>query len=113
MGLLLRRLFPRLSRHKPRRDEDLQGRPARPEAEAARANVQAVMVRHYMDRTKEKPTPRRPWDHYSRQWPFRRWGSRRSYTRSHWPAKGRFGNPRWMRAEGVTPLGISSRRIEE
>ncbi len=28
---LLRKLFPRLSRHRARRDEDLQGRPAQPE----------------------------------------------------------------------------------
>lgn len=104
MGLLMRlmrKLFHRLSRHKPRRDEDLQGRPARPEAEAVRARVAEVMVGHYADRTKGGPTRRR--------FRHRGWGRRGSYMRSKWPARGCFGNPRWMRGEGVTPYGISSR----
>jgi len=96
---LVRSLFHRLSRHRPRRDEDLQGRPARPEAEAVQANVQAVMTHHYADRTKERGTPRRK--HFVNR--------RRSYMRSHWSPRGSFGNPRWMRIEGVTPFGISSR----
>jgi hypothetical protein len=80
---LIRRLFRRLSRHRPRRDEDLQGR------------------RRYADRTKETATPRRK--HFDNR--------RRSYMRSHWEPRGRFGNPRWMRAEGVTPFGLSSGRV--
>jgi hypothetical protein len=95
---LVRSLFHRLSRHRSRRDEDLQGRPARPEAEAVRARVQEVYVRRYADRTKERGTPRRK--HFDNR--------RRSYMRSHWSPSGGFGNPRWMRAEGVTPFGISS-----
>ena len=95
--MCLRALAKMLNRHRKRRDEDLQGRPARPEAEAVRARVAEVMVGHYADRTKSGPTRRR----------FRRrgWGRRRSYMRSKWPARGRFGNPRWMRAAGVTPFG--------
>jgi hypothetical protein len=102
MGLLrmLRRLFHRLSRHRARRDEDLQGRPAQPEVQAARAAVEAVMLRRYADRTKIERTPRRK--HFDNR--------RRSYGRSHWEPRGSFGNPRWMRAEGVTPFGISSGR---
>jgi hypothetical protein len=96
---LLRKLFHRLSRHRPRRDEDLQGRPSGPEVEATRARVQEVYVRRYADRTKERGTPRRK--HFDNR--------RRSYMRSHWSPRGSFGNPRWMRAEGVTPFGISSR----
>jgi hypothetical protein len=95
----LRKLFHRLSRHRTRRDEDLQGRPAKPEAEAVRARVEAVMMRRYADRTKERGTPRLK--HFENR--------RRSYMRSHWSPRGCFGNPRWMRAEGVTPFGISSR----
>lgn len=95
---LVRRLFRRLSRHRPRRDEDLQGRPAGSEAEAARARVAELMMRRYADRTKERSTPRRK--HFDKR--------RRSYMRSHWSPRGSFGNPRWMRAEGVTPFGISS-----
>ena len=97
---LVRSLFHRLSRHRPQRDEDLQGRPARPEAEAVQANVQAVMTHRYADRTKERGTPRRK--HFDNR--------RRSYMRSHWSPRGSFGNPRWMRIEGVTPFGISSGR---
>ena len=97
---VVRSLFHRLSRHRPRRDEDLQGRPARPEAEAARARVAELMMRRYADRTKERGTPRRK--HFDNR--------RRSYMRSHWSPRGSFGNPRWMRAEGVTPFGISSGR---
>ena len=96
---LVRSLFHRLSRHLPQRDEDLQGRPARPEAEAAQANVQAVMTHRYADRTKQRGTPRRK--HFDNR--------RHSYMRSHWSPRGSFGNPRWMRIEGVTPFGISSR----
>jgi hypothetical protein len=99
---LLRKLFHRLSRHRPRRDEDLQGRPSGPEVEATRARVQEVYVRRYADRTKNRATPRRRCDVEGR--------GRRNYTRSD--ALGRasgFGNPRWMRAEGVTPFGISAR----
>ncbi len=98
---LLRRLFPRLSRHRTRRDEDLQGRPAQPEVEAARAQVEAVMLRRYADRTKSRSTPGR-----------KGWGNKRIHARSdaYWNRQSRpFGNPRWMRAEGVTPFGISSR----
>jgi hypothetical protein len=97
----LRKLFHRLSRHRTRRDEDLQGRPAQPEAEAVRARVEAVMMRRYADRTKERATPRRRCDVEGR--------GRRSYTRSDVNYGHGFGNPRWMRAEGVTPFGISSR----
>jgi len=93
---LIRRLFSRLSRHRPRRDEDLQGRPARPEVEA-RARV--VKVRQYADRTKETGTPRRK--HFDNR---RRSGPGRKSARG-------FGNPRWMRAEGVTPFGLSSGRV--
>jgi len=96
---LIRKLFHRLSRHRDRRDEDLQGRPARPEVEAARANVQAVKVRRYADRTKETGTPRR-----------KHFDNRRRYGPGRKSASG-FGNPRWMRAEGVTPFGISSGRV--
>jgi hypothetical protein len=92
---LLRKLFPRLNRHRIRRDEDLQGRPAQPEAEAVRARVEAVMQRRYADRTKNRTTPKRP--HWRRGYHFRRL-----------TATG-FGNPRWMRTERVTPFGISSR----
>ena len=103
---LLRKLFPRLNFHRARRDEDLQGRPAQPQAEAARANVQAVMMHRYADRTKSRATRKRPG---FRNYRFGHRGGRTS-------ASG-FGNPRWMRAEGVTPLGISSRpprgRVEE
>ncbi len=99
---LLQKLFRRRSRHKPRRDEDLQGRPARPEVEAAQANVQAVMAHRYADRTKSRATRKRPgFRHYL----FGHRGGRIS-------ASG-FGNPRWMRGEGVTPFGISSRPPRE
>jgi hypothetical protein len=104
MGLLMRlmrKLFHRLSRHKPRRDEDLQGRPAQPEAEAVRARVAEIMLRHYADRTKNRATPRRRRDVEGR--------GRRSYARSDSYRGSGFGNPRWMRGEGVTPYGISSR----
>jgi hypothetical protein len=94
---LIRKLFPRLSRHKGRRDEDLQGRPARPEVEA---NLRAVVAHRYADRTKSRATRKRPgFRHY-------RFGHRGGRT----SASG-FGNPRWMRAEGVTPFGISSGRV--
>jgi hypothetical protein len=93
---LLRKLFRKLSRHRARRDEDLQGRPAQQEAEAVRARVEAVMLRRYADRTKTRPTPRR-----------RHWET--GYHRRRLTISG-FGNPRWMRSEGVTPFGISSGR---
>jgi len=99
---LVRSLFHRLSRHRPQRDEDLQGRPARPEAEAAQANVQAVMTHRYADRTKNRATPRRRCDVEGR--------GRRNYARSDLNHGHGFGNPRWMRIEGVTPFGISSGR---
>lgn len=99
---LVRSLFCRLSRHRSRRDEDLQGRPAGPEAEAARSRVQEVYVRRYADRTKERATPRRRCDVEGR--------GRRNYARSDLNRGRGFGNPRWMRAEGVTPFGISSGR---
>lgn len=103
---LLSRLFRRFSRHRPRRDEDLQGRPARPEVEAAQANVAAVMAHRYADRTKGRATRKQPG---FRNYRFGHRGGRTS-------ASG-FGNPRWMRGAGVTPFGISSRlpqgRVEE
>jgi predicted nucleic acid-binding Zn-ribbon protein len=99
--MCLKALTRMLNRHRKRRDEDLQGRPARPEAETARAKMAEVKVRRYADRTKEQATPRRCLkDHQGRKG-----YNRRDLNRG----KGCFGNPRWMRAEGVTPFGISRR----
>jgi hypothetical protein len=98
--MCLKALKRMLNRHRKRRDEDLQGRPAGPEAETARAKVAEVKVRRYADRTKEQATPRRLKDQ-----------GRGKYKRSDLNSGKGFGNPRWMRAEGVTPFGISTKGL--